>query len=191
MKARSWKQQSEAITGQLKDPKSRSPSIKAHIRLQEALHQCNMISGCRDGTSDKPNRLRTAVSCKLLEELAVLAGPYASMLQILCKELVGTYIIRFSARCSMIMSHYFGDSSRCVTISVQQVKSTYSDRFALDGSKDRMDQLPYYSIAEKLEKQNSLLVEEQCQFRLELDEQLSNMDDLTEKIKACPPGVDN
>lgn len=65
-----------------------------------------------------------------------------------------------------------------------QVKSTYSDSFAHDGSKDRMDQLPYYSVVEKLEKQNSQLMAEQQQFRSHLDEQLSNMNGLSHQIQA-------
>lgn len=47
-----------------------------------------------------------------------------------------------------------------------------------------MDQLPYYSIVEKLEKQNSLLMAERQEFRSQLDEQLSNMNGLSRQIQA-------
>lgn len=66
----------------------------------------------------------------------------------------------------------------------QQVKSTYSDCFALDGSTDRMDQLPYYCVVEKLEKQNSCLLAEQQNFRQQLVEQMSNMNGLSGEIQV-------
>lgn len=66
-----------------------------------------------------------------------------------------------------------------------QVNSTYSEIFAHDGSKDRMDQLPYYSIVAKLEKQNSLLMAERQNFQTQLDVQLSNMSGLSNQIQAC------
>ena len=88
LKTRSWKEQSGTITDNLKETKSRSPSTIAQVRLQEALHQCSLASGCSAAGDGKPHRIRTAVCCKLLEELSALAGPYANMLQILCKEMV-------------------------------------------------------------------------------------------------------
>lgn len=66
----------------------------------------------------------------------------------------------------------------------EQVTSTYSDCFALDGSNDRMDQLPYYSVAEKLEKQNACLLAEQERFRQQLDEQVCNMTGLSVDIQV-------
>lgn len=93
MKSRSWKEQSEAITEKLQEAKSRSPATVANVRLHEALHQCSLMSGCSVTQDAKPHRLRTAVCCKLLEELSTLAGPYADMLQILCKELVSYHAL--------------------------------------------------------------------------------------------------
>eukprot|EP00892_Ulva_mutabilis_P006916 jgi/Ulvmu1/4597/UM002_0326.1 len=102
LKKRLWHEQSQAVTENLQQVKSRSISTIAQVKLQEALHQCSVIAGSSNDENGKPHRLRTAVCCKLLEELSALAGPYSNMLQILSKEMVSLILM-----CSggMLMLH--------------------------------------------------------------------------------------
>lgn len=64
-----------------------------------------------------------------------------------------------------------------------QVNSIYSNSCAHQGS-SRMDQLPYYVVVSKLEAQNSGLVSEQREFREQLGQQQSMLDDLTIKLQV-------
>ena len=86
---RNWAQQAQAVTDATQ-PSGRSAATAAEIRLREALHKCSIAAGEYSEHTNRPYRLRTAVCCKLLEEFAALAGPFAGILQTIFEELVCT-----------------------------------------------------------------------------------------------------
>lgn len=65
-----------------------------------------------------------------------------------------------------------------------QVNAIYSNSFAHQGGSSRMDQLPYYVVASKLETQNSRLLSEQQQFREQLGGQSSMLDEMHSKLQV-------
>lgn len=87
LNVRNWAEQAQAVTDATQ-PSGRSAATAAEIRLREALHKCSLAAGEYSEHTNRPYRLRTAVCCKLLEEFAALAGPFAGILQTLFEELV-------------------------------------------------------------------------------------------------------
>lgn len=85
---RVWGDQAAAVTKTLDKSHYRSVATQAEVKLREALDRCNELVGSHLVASDRPQKPRTAVCCKLLSELCPMAGPFRNILQTLCQELV-------------------------------------------------------------------------------------------------------
>jgi hypothetical protein len=71
----------------------RSIANEFETRLREALHRCDELSAAHLNDRPKPDKLRTAVCCRLLQELSQQAGPFSALLGTLNKELVRVCIV--------------------------------------------------------------------------------------------------
>ena len=90
LQLRSWGEQATHITANLVQERHCSVATQLEVRLREALEQCNTAAAAHltDESLRGPHKMRTAVCCHVLRELASLAGPFSGVLRTLSHELV-------------------------------------------------------------------------------------------------------
>ena len=93
LQPRMWSDQAKELTNSLSALKYRSVAMQAEVRLREALDRCNEVTGAHLQDSKTPHKLRTAVACQLMQELAELAGPFSTIIKSLCNEMVSLKLI--------------------------------------------------------------------------------------------------
>jgi hypothetical protein len=206
-----WGDQGTKVTERLTASKYRSVATQAEVKLREALDRCSELTGSHLEAEQKPHKLRTAVSCQLLQELSVLGGPFSGVLTTLCHELVGAHgfespshrlwLSRSSCTCplhtlqlvdSLHPQHAGGlqkeqdlvifctpKNSVCT-----QVASIYSGCFASEDGSSRVDQLPFFSVVDKLEAENASYAQQHRAYQEQVTEQGALLKSIGNQIKV-------
>ncbi|GFH13853.1 uncharacterized protein HaLaN_09809 [Haematococcus lacustris] len=149
-----WEAQARDITTEsASSEKFKSLALHAEVKLAEALERCNRVHPTVYSSEgeERPNKLRTAVSCQLLGEFAELCGPFAQVLRHIRDELV---------------------------------KAIYSSVCASERGLLVFDQLPWFNVAERLEKENEVLRAERSRFEAMLQEQQAMIMRIEEQVGA-------
>ncbi|KAL6758088.1 hypothetical protein V8C86DRAFT_2608914 [Haematococcus lacustris] len=149
-----WEAQARDITtDSASSEKFKSLALHAEVKLAEALERCNRVHPTVYSSEgeERPNKLRTAVSCQLLGEFAELCGPFAQVLRHIRDELV---------------------------------KAIYSSVCASERGLLVFDQLPWFNVAERLEKENEVLRAERSRFEAMLQEQQAMILRIEEQVGA-------
>ncbi|DBB06613.1 hypothetical protein WJX77_004467 [Trebouxia sp. C0004] len=85
-----WHAQGQELTGSHQPKRQLSVCIQLEVKLAEALDKCDSL--CPPQADDHgqllPNKLRTAVCCKVLTDLCNVSGPFSKVLRTVKTELV-------------------------------------------------------------------------------------------------------
>jgi hypothetical protein len=88
-----WDEQgAELLAGLTGSEKFKSLAVHAHVKLAEALERCSRLcpSAYTPDGDPKPNKLKAAVCCQLLGDIAGLCGPMEGPLKRIEQELVSS-----------------------------------------------------------------------------------------------------
>ncbi|KAJ9516094.1 hypothetical protein QJQ45_024521, partial [Haematococcus lacustris] len=194
-----WEAQARDITtDSASSEKFKSLALHAEVKLAEALERCNRVHPTVYSSEgeERPNKLRTAVSCQLLGEFAELCGPFAQVLRHIRDELVSwchslpptpplpTYTsntLYYPALTGVALGVDLMPGSPAW---LEQVKAIYSSVCASERGLLVFDQLPWFNVAERLEKENEVLRAERSRFEAMLQEQQAMILRIEEQVGA-------
>lgn len=189
IRTQSWSAQAHDIAANSKTQQQLSAYIYLEVKLAEALDRCDSICPPRASESGEtlPNKLRTAVCCKVDSYLVLLALTTLSVKhQVLSTDTQGVVhpVLHLSlSTCEWASFTY--NACHCGTFQVltelctisgpfsrvlsklkdELICSIYSNYYAMEQTGLQFKQLPYYKAAERLEADNKHLTQEKDAFR--------------------------